>query len=157
MNEDVFKKQQPLSVLNALKKAQAYCAYQERSHWEARQKLRGWQLPDEQIEWIISELIGENFLNELRYAKCFAEGKFRIKGWGKQKIKNALRSKKVSDYCINKALEGIVEGYGEMLQKQAEKWLHTHVHTTQQQQKLITHLLTKGYEYNEIMRYLTKQ
>ncbi|MDY0015256.1 MAG: regulatory protein RecX [Bacteroidales bacterium] len=148
-------KQQTLSVLQALEKAKKYCAYQERSQLEARLKLRSWHLPEEQTEWIISELISENFLNEMRYAKAYAEGKFRIKGWGREKIKYNLKAKGVSNYCITKALEGIADAYDTRLQQEAEKWLRTHAEGPQQRQKLIAFLMRKGYAYNDIMRYLS--
>lgn len=142
-----------LSITAALRKAESFCAYQERSQEEVRRKLLGWQLPEEQVEWILSELISGNFLNELRFAKTFAEGKFRIKGWGKQKIKHALHAKGVSDYCIAKALESIddKEAYRAMLKQQAEKWLRSHPNTDQKKQKLIRYLMTKGYSYEEII------
>jgi len=142
-----------LSITSALRKAELFCAYQERSQEEVRRKLHGWKLPDEQVEWIISELISGNFLNELRFAKAFAEGKFRIKGWGKQKIKYALHAKGISEYCIAKALESIddKEAYQAMLKQQAEKWLRSHPNTEQKKQKLIRYLLTKGYSYEEII------
>jgi len=148
-------KQQTLSVLQALEKAKKYCAYQERSQWEVRQKLHSWQLPEEQTEWIISELISENFLNEMRYAKTYTEGKFRIKGWGREKIKYNLKAKGVSNYCITKALEGIAEAYDSRLQQEAEKWLRTHAVGPQQQQKLIAFLMRKGYAYNDIKKHLS--
>ena len=148
------KKQQPtLSLTTALRKAEKYCAYQERLHAEVRQKLREWKLQEEQAEWIIGELISEGYLNEMRYAQRFAEGKFRIKGWGKQKIKYALHAKGISEYCIAKALESIddKEAYQAMLKQQAEKWLRSHPNTEQKKQKLIRYLLTKGYSYEEII------
>lgn len=148
-------KQQTLSVLQALEKAKKYCAYQERSQWEVRQKLHSWQLPEEQAEWIISELISENFLNEMRYAKAYTEGKFRSKGWGREKISYNLKAKGISNYCIAKALEGISETYESRLQQEAEKWVRTHTDSLQQRQKLIAFLIRKGYAYTDIMKYLS--
>ena len=71
----------------ARSKAEHYCAYQERSQQEVRDKLYEWgQYPDV-VENIISGLITGNFLNEERFAKAYAIGKFRQKGWGRMKIK----------------------------------------------------------------------
>lgn len=145
---------QILSPLSALEKAKKYCAYQERAHSDVRKKLMEWKLTEEQVEWVIAELIQENYLNELRYARAFAEGKFRIKGWGKYKIKYSLRAKGISDYCIAQALESITENYQDMLAKQAAKWLRIHPDKDKQNQKLTAHLLSKGYAYNEIQNYL---
>jgi regulatory protein len=91
----------------AMLKAQAYCAYQERCHQEVRDKLYEWGLYSDAVENIISNLIGDNYLNEERFAKAYAGGKFRIKQWGKIKIKIALKQKRISDYCIKKGLAEI--------------------------------------------------
>lgn len=84
-----------------------WCAYQERSQQETRDKLYEYGLHKTDVEQIITELIENNFLNEERFAIAFAGGKFRIKKWGKIKIKLELRQRKVSDYCINKAIKQI--------------------------------------------------
>ena len=78
-------------------KAEHYCAYQERSQQEVRDKLYEWGLWPDAVENIISELISNNFLNEERFAKAYAQGKFNQKGWGRIKIKQALKLKKVPD------------------------------------------------------------
>ena len=61
----------------ALTKAEHYCAYQERSQQEVRDKLYEWGLWPDAVENIISELIGGNYLNEERFAKAYAQGKFK--------------------------------------------------------------------------------
>jgi regulatory protein len=91
----------------ALTKAERYCAYQERAQQEVRDKLYEWGLWPEAIENIIVQLIGNNFLNEERFSKAYALGKFRQKGWGKIKIKQGLKFKKVPDVLIRKALQQI--------------------------------------------------
>ncbi len=91
----------------ALIKAQSYCAYQERSQQEVRDKLYEWGMWTDAVEEIIADLITDNFINEERFAKIFAGGKFRIKKWGRVKIKIELKKKRISDYCINKAMKEI--------------------------------------------------
>jgi regulatory protein len=88
-------------------KAESYCAYQERSQYEVRNKLYEWGLHQREVEEIISELIADNFLNEERFARAYTLGKFRIKGWGKNKIKQGLKIKRVPDKMIAKALLAI--------------------------------------------------
>jgi regulatory protein len=90
-------------------KAESYCAYQERSQYEIRNKLYEWGLHQKDVEEIITELIGENFLNEERFAMAYTSGKFRIKGWGKIKIKQGLKLKGIPDKMIQKALKAIDE------------------------------------------------
>src|SRR3954468_25072028 len=94
---------------NELNKIRKYCAYQERSQQEVRDKLYALGLHRREVEQIISQLVTENYLNEERFAIAYAGGKFRMKQWGRNKIKAALQQKKVSDYCIRKALNEINE------------------------------------------------
>jgi regulatory protein len=98
------KPKKKLTPAQALIKAQLSCAYQERCHQEMRNKLYEWGLYPDAVENIISNLITDNFLNEERFAKAYAGGKFRIKKWGKIKIKIELKKRKLSDYCIKKAM-----------------------------------------------------
>ncbi len=86
-----------------------YCAYQERAHTEVEQKLYSYGLYSGQVQEVMAWLITENYLNEERYAIAFAGGKFRVKKWGRNKIKQHLGLKKVSEYSINKALAAIDE------------------------------------------------
>src|ERR687886_2511625 len=93
-----------LTKEQALQKLKQYCAYQERSHYEVVQKL--WDLGVRKAEHdeIVSALIEEDYLNEERFAIQYAGGKFRMLQWGRVKIKQALKQKGVSEYCIKKAL-----------------------------------------------------
>jgi regulatory protein len=101
------KPKKKLTPSQALIKAQMTCAYQERCQQEMRDKLYEWGLHSNDVENIIANLITDNFLNEERFAKAFAGGKFRIKKWGRVKIKIELKKRKISDYCIRKAMEEI--------------------------------------------------
>ena len=103
----MFEEKKPkkkLTPAQALIKAQMTCAYQERSQQEMRDKLYDWGLFSDAVENTIALLITDNFLNEERFAKAFAGGKFRIKKWGRIKIKIELKKRKISDYCIRKAM-----------------------------------------------------
>lgn len=81
-----------------------------------RDKLYDLGLHQEEVEQGISILVSEGFVNEERFATTYAGGKFRIKKWGKVKIRAGLKARKISDYCIRKALESIDEQeYGRVL------------------------------------------
>jgi regulatory protein len=101
-----------------------FCAYQERAQQEVRDKLYEYGLSTSDVEELISELIGENFLNEARFAEQYAGGHFRIKQWGKLKIQYALQQKRVSAYNIKKALQIIdLDDYERVaLELTAKKW-----------------------------------
>ena len=92
-----------------LKSIQHFCAYQERSQQEVRDKLYSMGLHRNEVENAIADLISKGFVNEERFARAYAGGKFRINGWGKIKIRNALIQKKVSPRNIETGLEGIDE------------------------------------------------
>ena len=97
----------PVDFQKVYKKILKYCAFQERSQQEVRDKLYALGLHRREVEQAIGELIAEGFLKEERFALAFAGGKFRMKKWGRVKIKNALREKKVSEPLIKQALAAI--------------------------------------------------
>ena len=109
----------------ALQKLKKYCAYQERSHSEVRTKLISLEVYGDTLEEVILELVQEDYLNEERFARAYARGKHRIKKWGRGKIKQGLKLKRVSDYCIKKAMTEIDEegGYEETLKTHLEKYI----------------------------------
>lgn len=87
-----------------------YCAYQERTHREVRQKLYSMGLPADEVEETIAFLITDGFLNEERFAIAYAGGKFRQLKWGRLKIVNGLERKGLSNACIRIGLREIDEG-----------------------------------------------
>jgi len=116
------KKKKKFTPSQAILKAEHYCAYQERCQQEMRDKLYEWGLFPDAVENIIAKLITDNFLNEERFAKAYAGGKFRIKKWGRIKIKLELKKRKISDYCIKQGMKEIPEdAYLETLKQLIEK------------------------------------
>ncbi|MEO5892381.1 MAG: regulatory protein RecX [Ferruginibacter sp.] len=142
--------EQKLTPQQALPKIKQYCAYQERCHSEVKEKLYNYGLHKNDVEEIVSKLIEGNYLNEERFAISFAGGKFRIKHWGKIKIKYLLKQKQVSEYCIKKALGSIDSNdYIKTLDKLAEtklKSLKTEKNMFVKKKKLQEHLRMKGFE-----------
>lgn len=135
----------------ALQKVRHYCAYQERSHQEVRQKLFSLGLNRQETELLLSQLIEEGALNEQRFASAFAGGKFRMKQWGRKKIASALKQRGISSYCITNALSSIdSEQYITVLKQQAEKkWRSVKgsgVNRYVKMSKTTAYLLQKGYE-----------
>ena len=131
-----------------------FCVYQDRCHAEVEQKMKEFVLIPEAKEEIILYLIKENYLNEERFAKSFTRGKFYIKKWGKNKIKQQLRLKGISDKLIVKSFSEIDErDYQDTIRDFIEKLLPTYkgLKDYQRKQKLIKFLMSKGYEYKEIV------
>ena len=142
----------------ALQKAKQYCAYQERCHSEVKEKLYSLGMNKNEVEELLSELISDNYLNEERFAIQFAGGKFRIKQWGRIKIKYALKQKQVSEYCIKKALAAIDErDYNKTLEKlfeQKSKTLKAEKNIFSKKRKLQDHLIQKGFETGLISKLI---
>ncbi|HTQ28878.1 MAG TPA: regulatory protein RecX [Puia sp.] len=153
-------RRQQLGREQALQKIRQYCAYQERSHAEVREKLYSFGLWTKDVEFIISQLIEEDYLNEERFATAFAGGKFRMKSWGRVRIRHELKQKRVSEYCIKKALREIDEAdYLSRLEKLGtEKWesLKSERNIFIRKRKVQDYLLQKGYEADLVGKLLTE-
>ena len=111
------------------------------------------------LEEIIADLITENFLNEERFARSFARGKFRMKSWGKTRIRLELKRRRVSDYCIRKAMEEIEEeDYLPALQQLLErkKNLIREKDIYKFRQKLAQYALRRGFEAELVWKMVTK-
>lgn len=133
-----------------LSKARSYCAYQERCISEVAGKLRKWKVGPKRAESIIEQLTKEDYLNEERFARSFAGGKFRINHWGKSKIIYELEKKQVPDLIIQIGLEEIDEeeyadSLKDLLQRKNRELKEPDPY--KRKQKLITFGIQKGYHY----------
>ena len=151
------KRKTILTEQAALEKVRKYCAFQERCQQEVRNKLYEYGLYSQLVEGIIAHLIAEGFINEERFATIFAGGKFRIKKWGKQKIMLELQKRKISDYCINKAIDE--DDYDKTLEKtilkkakeidEKDKFILKN--------KLAKYAISKGFESEMVWQFLNKK
>lgn len=147
------------SATSALPKARNYCARQERCQQEVRDKLYAWEVPGKEIEPIISQLIGEGFLNEARFAEHYAVSKSRQKGWGLRKIEAALKQKQVSEPCIRAGLKAIdaEEQAKGLLKLAAKRWaMDTSPDPRVRRQRVFRYLIGKGYVGDAIERALSE-
>ncbi|MCU0448896.1 MAG: RecX family transcriptional regulator [Bernardetiaceae bacterium] len=128
----------------AYAKAAAYCAYQDRCLAEVRAKLTAWEVPPSIAAQVLAQLQAEKFLDEARFARSFASGKFRYHQWGRLKIKQALRLKGVAAAHIAEALAQLDEAdYLATLQKLASAKKAT---TLAARAAAYRSLVAKGYE-----------
>ncbi len=136
-----------------LQKLEYYCSYQERCHAEVSEKLRSFVLNQDEKDKIIVHLIDHNFLNEERFASVFSISKFHQKKWGKIRIKNELKARRISDYLVTKALKEIpTEEYEMTFETLAEKhWVTiTEKNSAKKRKKFCDYLLRKGWESERI-------
>lgn len=134
-----------------------YCVYQDRCHAEVEQKMSEFLLIPEAKEEILLYLIKENYLNEERFARSYTRGKFYIKKWGRNKIKVNLLQKGISEKLIVKAYGEIDDNeYLAAIKTILEKIIPTFkgLKEYQKKQKAIKYLLSKGYEYDLIVKQI---
>lgn len=142
----------------ALSQLQRYCAYQDRCHQECRTKLLELGVYGDALEEILDDLIANDFLDEERFAKSYARGKFRMKQWGKIRIVSELKFRKISAYCIKEALKEIDDAdYNQTILELVEKYGRTHpdLEGFDLRQKTTNHVLGKGFE-SELVFGITK-
>jgi regulatory protein len=137
------------SVEQILQKLEYYCAYQERCHSEVQEKLRSFHLTGNEMDVVIVHLIQNNYLNEERFASIFSISKFHQKNWGKIRIKNELKSRRISDFLITKAIKEIPsEEYQKTFDIISEKHWETitEKNALKKRKKFCDYLLRKGWE-----------
>lgn len=137
------------SAEEAFEKLTTYCAYQERCPWEVRRKLYEKGIKDEKADKLIDELITEQYVDEERFAKSFCRGKFRLKHWGKNRIRMELKMKEIPESVIRKGLSEInpEEYYDTLLTQTEKKWESTHEpEAYKKKYKVTQYLMTKGFE-----------
>ena len=155
----MMQKKPVLTVAEAQQKLEHYCAYQERCHQEVVNKLQELGMIPAAIDAIISSLIQNNYLNEMRFAQSFARGKFRIKKWGKNRILRELKRRNISNYNIKKGMEQISEEdyhttFLELFEKRKKEVARLPIE--HQKKKLISYLSYRGWETELIYDALRK-
>jgi len=141
----------------ALLKLQHYCAYQDRCHQEVRTKLLNIKVYGDDLEDVMTELIKDNYLNEERFAMSYCRGKFRIKKWGRNKILQGLKLKRISDYCIRKGMKEIdeeeyIQTLEMILDKNIEK--NKKLGLMIAKDKSLKYAISRGFEINLILEIL---
>ena len=147
------------TVKEATKRIHSYCAIQDRCQWDVERKMKEWGISDEIIENILTDLILDKFVDEERFSESFCRGKFRIKRWGKVKIKNELKIKKISNNCIDRGLLQIEKKeYMKVLKDLYIKKRDSLKDTNQfiRKGKIAKHLQQKGFESKLIWELINK-
>ena len=153
-----YNKQIMFSKEQAVQKIKHYCNYRQRSHSEVKQKLQSYNLKEEDTGEIIALLNAQGLINDESFAVNYAIGKFRIKQWGKQKIKNGLQQKSIKPESISKALNAINKNdYQKTFFDVADKKMKSLLlekNLLVKKQRCMNYLLQKGFEYALIQEYL---
>lgn len=142
-----------------LAKMMKYCAYQERSHFEVRNKIQSYGIFGDQLEELLAELVQDNYLNEARFACSFAGGRFRMKKWGRDKIRYELEKRDISEYCIRKAMEEIDEdAYIQALDQLIDQKMqqYSHLGTLLAKDKALKYCTGRGFEIDLVLKRLRR-
>ena len=146
-------KKKSYSLKEAKKKLEHFCSYQERCHKEVDYKLKELGMIQSASQEIISQLIQDDYLNETRFAKSFARGKFRIKKWGKNRILKEFKFRNISDYNIKIGMQELtepeyVDSFYNLFEKRKKSVEHLPI--DEQKKKIYSYLSYRGWEHQKI-------
>lgn len=148
-----------MTYKQALVKAAAYCAYQERTQQQVRDKVADWELEPEEIEQLIVDLVKQKFIDEERFARSYVRGKAQRR-WGRRLIQQGLRELRVPDACIRVGMTEIdPDAYWENLLALATKKARSvagEPDKLKRRMKVLAFLASKGYE-NDLARDATEE
>ena len=139
----------PLTPDQVLDKMAKYCAYQERCVKEVRDKLKTFDIAEEDKTKILDYLLDNRFVNDERYAKAFVRGKVNQSGWGVNKIRFHLIQKGIDKDIIDEALGQTDE---EAYRQRLIEILKTKAKTVkadsdfEKKRKLAAYAMQKGFE-----------
>ena len=139
----------PLTPDQVLDKMAKYCAYQERCVKDVRDKLKTFEISEEEKTKIFDYLIDNRFVNDERFAKSFVRGKVNQSGWGMNKIRFHLMQKGIDKELIDEALQQTDE---EVYRQRLIDILKTKSKTVkavtdyEKKRKLAAYAMQKGFE-----------
>lgn len=140
-------------------RAARFCAFRERATSEVEKKLVDWGASANQSSQVLELLKAEKFVDDLRFCKAFTHDKFRIRRWGKIKIRYHLQHLNMSDENIEYGIASIDEeeyvALARHLLQQKLKTMDAALPEIQKQQKLRNYMMQKGYE-SDLIRRLSK-
>ncbi|MCA6074412.1 regulatory protein RecX [Fulvivirga sedimenti] len=142
-----------------LEKAASFCAYQERSERDLKNRLYKWDVTGEKAEAIIAQLKEENFLDNKRFALAYVRGRFKLKKWGRIKIRYGLIQHGIDAEIIHEALQQLDDDqYIETLSSLLEARMKRIQNPGYKEKSSAFHYLSsKGYEGDLIADCWDKQ
>jgi regulatory protein len=149
------KKKHIYTEEEAYLKLSALCAMSEQCCHDMMQKMRRWELAEELAERVVARLVKERFIDEERYARAFVRDKFRYNHWGRVRIEQELKRKKIAQRHIDEALEEIDEkdnlkALREMIQKKRPSVKGKNEYEIKG--KLIRFALGRGFQMDDIIK-----
>jgi len=150
-----------LSENEMINKIKVLCSRKEMCISDVRNKLKEWHLIPSKIDEIIQNLVQEQFIDEVRYAKSFVNDKSQLKSWGKRKILYFLEQKHIDKDAILQAINAIdADDYSEELQEVIQKKHKLLAKRITEKkvlrQKVVQFCISKGYSYEDITKAMRK-
>ena len=119
------------------------------------EKLQRWGIAYETIGNIVDKLVQDKYIDEDRYCNAFVNDKFRFAKWGKVKIAEALKLKKIPFYVYHPYLEKINEDeyLATLNALLTSKKKSVHAATPYELNgKLVRFAMSRGFEMKDIAR-----
>ena len=85
----------------------ALCAQAEHCQWEMLEKMRRWELPEEEQARVMQRLVSERYVDDERYARAFVKDKVRYNKWGRRKVEQALWQKRIDEDIRKRVLDAV--------------------------------------------------
>ena len=151
----------PLTSDQVLGKITKYCVYQERCVKEVKDKLKTYDIAQEERDKILDYLLDNRFVNDERFVECFVRSKINQNGWGINKIRYHLIQKGIEKKLIEEALN---QTQDDAYRQHLIDILKTKAKTVkassdfEKKRKLAAYAMQKGFEGNlvwEVLKELT--
>lgn len=148
---------EPLTLEQAIDKAERYCVRAERSERDILRKCYDWQVDTAYHEQIVAHLRQHRYIEDERFALAFTRDKHRFSGWGRQRLRQELRQHRIPESVIAAAFAEVFAELDEdeQLQRVLEAKCRQLKHSDPARKRLdqlIRHGLYRGYDYDSVRR-----
>ncbi len=154
-----FRPKKEFTAKEVLQKLERYCALEDRCEFQIKEKLRNYELSESEKSDLLASLISDKFVDNARYASSFVRGKFRMKGWGKQKLQHHLFLKFIDQDDITNAIEEIpAKAYLATLHKTIDRKFAKLKQESdfKKKQALIAYCVQRGFEPSLVFETVDK-
>ena len=135
----------------------ALCAQVEHCQHEMLEKMRRWELPEEEQARVMQRLVSERYVDDERYARAFVKDKVRYNKWGRRKVEQALWQKHIDDDIRQRVLDEVDdEEYLDVLRPLLKQKRRSTKAASDYElnQKLVRFALSRGFTYDIIRQCL---
>jgi regulatory protein len=135
----------------------ALCAQAEHCQYEMLEKMRRWELPEEEQARVMQRLVTERYVDDERYARAFVKDKVRYNKWGRRKVEQALWQKRIDEDIRQRVLDEVDDDeYLSVLKPLLQQKRRTTKASSDYElnQKLVRFAISRGFTYDIIRKCL---